>query len=228
MELWLDTFDQSLLKQARDAGLLHGVTSNPNTVAQAGIPLEELIDATLDLFEGPLAVQVVGREVDTIMQQARSLHAVSDRIIVKVPVTARALPAIYRLGLEGIPVMATSILEPKQVLLACKAGATYAAFYYSSFAKGGGDAYSALETMLKIVDGYGFHTELLCCATNKVEDVTDIAAQGAHAVTMSGPVFSALLQENERVSQYLDFFDNAWDHAAPTRLLPNSEPLCTR
>src|SRR5262245_45517365 len=106
MEIWLDTIERGTIELAKNLGILHGVTTNPAILAQSSEPAEEVLEELLNLYSGPLAVQVTLPAAQQMIEQAKDLFDFSSRIIVKVPVTEQGLEAIYRISHLEIPVMA--------------------------------------------------------------------------------------------------------------------------
>ena len=135
MEIWLDTADLKTLEQAKQMGILFGITTNPSIVAKSQWGMEELLEKLLQMQKGPVTAQVTADQAPAMIQQGEALFRFSNRMVIKVPVTAEGLKAIHALTEKKIPVMATAVFDPNQVLLAASAGAQYIAPYFSAFAK---------------------------------------------------------------------------------------------
>ena len=209
MEIWLDTINRAAIERAKDMGLLHGVTTNPAILAESSETAEEILEDLLNLYSGPLAVQVTRRSTSEMIEQGKDLCDFSSRIIVKVPVTEEGIEAIYRLTHIQIPVMATAIFEPIQALLAMKAGARYLAPYFSHIGE------QALQTCLSIHRMLTPKTKLLVAALTTPAQVSLCAESGFSAVTLKASLFNQCLTPPAQTLDHLSRFESAWQNAPP-------------
>jgi len=211
MEIWLDTCDSQAIKAANRFGLIYGITTNPSLLAGAHEDHERVISALLEEQDGPLAVQVTAEEADEMIKRGESLHAYSNRIIVKIPVTEEGLVAINALSKQEIPVMATAIFHPKQAWLAALAGAQYAAPYLGRMFDSGIDAYTSLQSIVKIYQTYGIQTKILAAALKTTDQVIACAEMGIDAVTLKHALFSQLVADDPLTSDSLRAFAEDWE-----------------
>lgn len=116
MELWLDTLNLDLIKEASHLGILTGVTTNPSILSQTDALPETTIKRLLDIQPGYVAAQVVATELDGIMTQARKLAKLDKRVIIKIPAHSHGFRAMGLLKKEDISTLATTIFEPRQIL----------------------------------------------------------------------------------------------------------------
>lgn len=213
MELWLDTCHLETIKAANRYGIIQGITTNPTILAKSPFDPEKTIQALLDIQDGPVAVQVNADEESSIISEAMQFQEVSDRIIVKVPVTQEGLAAIHRLSEEGIPTMATAIFHPNQALLAALAGANYAAPYLGRMFDEGIDGWSALQSMLNIYKQYSFSTKIIVAAIKSTEHITLCTEMGVQAMTVKRECFSELMTEHPLTMQWVRIFAQDWEDA---------------
>lgn len=88
MQVFLDSADPREIVQARTWGAIDGVTTNPSLISRAGPDMQKTLRAVLDASPGPVLCQAIGwDDPDSLSGQARWLHAFSDRIIVKLPMS---------------------------------------------------------------------------------------------------------------------------------------------
>src|SRR3989338_5002912 len=151
MELWLDTIDYRLIEDAIKRIKIFGVTTNPSILCKSKETPEKTIKKLLDIQPGLLAVQVTSTDECAMLNQAKKLHHMSNRIIIKVPVCKTGLSVMRALSLENIPTMATVIFEPIQVYLSILSGATYAAPYLGRIEKNTGDYSRVISEMLSVI-----------------------------------------------------------------------------
>ncbi len=210
MELWLDTANFDVVKTAAQMGIVHGVTTNPSIVAKSNMALEDLLEKLLALQSGPVTAQATGRTADELVAQARSLHAFSPRIIVKIPVTLEGLKAIGQLTQEHIPVMATAVFDLNQTLLAARAGATYIAPYFSRICEDDMDGIEVCKAMLRLLHRYNFFSKLLAASLRTPEQIKECAEFGAHAVTLNDKVFHDFVEDHPMTMESLEKFAKDW------------------
>ncbi len=220
MEIWLDTADLELIENAKQMGILHGVTTNPSIIAKSKMEMEELLEKILALQSGPLTVQVTANESAKMIEQGKALAQFSDRLIVKVPVTAEGLKAIHALTQNKIPVMATAVFDLNQVLLAARAGATYIAPYFSAICEMDMEGISQFKEMVKLLKEYQYPSKLLAASLKSPEQVRQCAEMGAHAVTLNSEVFSAFVDDHEETMKRIEKFSKDWKTAKERKRLP--------
>lgn len=211
MELWLDTIDVVTIRHAAELGILTGVTTNPALLSCANRNFESVIESIADSQSGKIAVQVVQHQYAAIMNQARKIAAINDRIVVKIPAVHDGFKAIAALERENITTLATAIFEPRQIILAALCNATYVAPYLNRIQMATGGAFEIIEKSQNIILKYGFKTKILSAAIKSVEQFTRCAELGVSAVTLPDDVYRALFDSNESITSSLRKFDLAWD-----------------
>lgn len=219
MELWLDTTNRERIEFAHRLGIIHGVTTNPTLVARTGRPLEKILEQIFQVHEGPVAVQVTAENTEGMIAQGQNLHAFSDQIIVKVPMSCQGLEALNALSRNGILTMATAVFHPNQMLLASLAGANYVAPYLSHMQHAGIEAFEALSTMMTMSKQNGWTTKILAASIVKPDQVCQCAELGVHAITVKDEIFDGLVEEHELTVESIARFAQNWESAAPTKLL---------
>ena len=62
MQLFLDSSDPKEIAEAREWGVIDGVTTNPSLISKAGLDKETAIRSVLEASPGPVFCQVIGWE----------------------------------------------------------------------------------------------------------------------------------------------------------------------
>lgn len=192
MKFFLDTAMVDEIKRALDTGLVDGITTNPSHIAATGRAFEDVVEDILDVFHGPLSVEVVGPDVQQMLVEARALRRLSPNIVIKVPATSSGIKAMSLMQNEGIPVNATLIFSPLQALLVAKAQAVYASVFIGRLEESGQNAMEVLSHVRLIYSNFGFKTQILAAAIRSVEHVLQAALVGADVVTMRYSIFEQL------------------------------------
>lgn len=213
MEIWLDTTNIRTVQKAVKLGLLAGVTTNPTLIALSERSLEEVLEDLLHYQEGPVTAQVVAGEASEMVQQGQNLHSMSNRLIIKVPMTKNGLEAIHLLSRQGIPTMATVIFHPHQALLAALAGADYVAPYLGHIEKTGGNPWNTLKSIIHIFQTYRFTTKVLGASLSSIEHVMQCAEAGIYGVTLKDNIFDALIETDAMTLKRVEQFENDWKKA---------------
>lgn len=220
MEIWLDTADLKTIENAKQMGILHGVTTNPTIVAKSKLSLEDLLEKLLKIQDGPVTVQVTANDAKKMVEQGLALKAFSDRILVKVPVTGEGLQAISKMSQSKIPVMATAIFDLTQALLAARAGATYIAPYFSAICELDMSGIEQMSAMIRLLTRYQYPSKLIAASLKSSEQVRDCIQLGVDAVTLNSDVFSAFIENHEETMMRLERFAKDWKTGKESKKLP--------
>jgi transaldolase len=217
MEIWLDTSNLDLIAKTKSMGILHGVTTNPSIVAKSGLSLEDLLAKLLAAQKGPVTAQVSAAGASAMVEQGKALRAYSDRIIVKVPVTAEGLQAISLLNECQIPTMATAVFDLNQVLLAASAKAQYIAPYFSRICEEDRDGVEIVKAMLRLLNRYHYSSKIIAASLRSPEQIRECCEMGAHAVTLNEKVFHEFIEDHPQTIKTIDRFNRDWKDAEANR-----------
>jgi len=211
MKIFLDTINLNCVRSGVKTGIISGVTTNPSILSKAKNVRDTLLQL-LDLQEGPVAVQVTSNEPHDMIEEGRSIHQFSSRMIVKVPVNHHGLITMRQLRQEGIPVLGTGIFHPAQALLAANHGAAYISPYFSHM----GEMGNAFETLKSIVDILKLHnhsTQILAASLRQLDHLAYCALIGIEAVTIKDDLYEKLIAEHPLLDNFSKKFSNDWKEA---------------
>ncbi|CAO0821072.1 putative transaldolase [Desulfarculales bacterium] len=194
MKIFIDTADINEIKEAASLGILDGVTTNPSLVAKTGKPFEICIREILEVVPGPVSVEVLAVEYDSMVAEARKYAAWADNVVVKVPVIKEGLKAIKILSQEGIKVNVTLCFSPMQALLAAKVGATYISPFVGRLDDISQDGMELIQQIVDIYANYAFDTEVLVASVRNPMHVVQAAFMGADVATIPLKVIDQLLK----------------------------------
>lgn len=210
MDIWLDTTNILTIQKAVRFGLLAGVTTNPALIARSKRDLEEVLEDLLHHQEGPVTAQIIAAEVMEMVQQGQNLYSLSNRLIIKIPVTQDGLEAIHLLSRQGISTMATVIFHPRQALLAALAGADFVAPYLGRLEMAGENPWKMLTSIVQIFHNYRLKTKILGASLHTVEHVLQCAEAGIYGVTIKDELFEKLIENDEMTLKGVEQFANDW------------------
>ena len=140
-------------------------------------------------------VQAWGDDPGELERRGRELHALHDRVVVKLPVTAAGLTATKRLQNDGIPVLVTAVYGAPQVMLAIAAGATYIAPYLGRMNDAGRDGMAEIAAMQRIIDASGTQLRILVASLRSPHDAQCLAQRGVKDFTMAPAVWGQFLAD---------------------------------
>jgi transaldolase len=210
MELWLDTSNVNLVTNANGFGILQGVTTNPTILTQSKMCPQDLIYKLLEAQKGLVAIQVLAHNEEEICDQAKVLSAISDRILVKIPVTQNGIRAISALSQEGVLTLATAIFTLQQALLAFKAGASYLAPYLGRIADTGKNPIQVVSKMISLKKNYGFNGKIMGAGIRDLTTTMECIEIGICAITLSEKIFNEFVEDYEPTLLALEKFSKDW------------------
>ena len=194
MKFFLDTASVKEIREGGALGVVDGITTNPSLVAKEGRPFREIVEEICRLVDGPINLEVVGTDADTMVAEGRDLAKIHANVVVKIPMIAEGLKAVRRLHLEGIKVNVTLCFSPNQALLAAKAGATYISPFIGRLDDISHVGMDLVRDILAIYRNYGYPTQVLAASLRHPLHVVEAAKAGAHVATMPFAVLQQLLK----------------------------------
>ncbi|MFW5686986.1 MAG: transaldolase family protein [Halanaerobium sp.] len=209
MELYVDSASVEIIKELNEWLPLDGVTVNPSIVAAEKKELFPLLDELLKLTEKHLHVQVLSEKKEEIIKEAERLHALSDKIVVKIPVTQQGLAAIKELDTEQMKITATAIFTVTQAFSAAKAGAAYLAPYVSRLDRIEQSGVKMVREMKEMVELNGFSAKIITASIKNANQVKELIRTGAQAMTLSPDI---LIQAHQHplTDQAVEMFRDDW------------------
>lgn len=210
MKFFLDTADLDEIREAHAMGVLDGVTTNPTHVSKQDASFEDIVLQICEVVDGPVSAEVVSTEWEEMLEEARRIAAIHEKVVVKIPITLDGLKAIKACSDEGIRVNVTLCFSPNQALLAAKAGATYISPFLGRLDDVGQVGMDLVRTIRKIYDNYGFQTQILAASLRHPLHVVEAALAGADVATLPPEVLKKLLA-HPLTDVGLERFLNDWN-----------------
>jgi transaldolase len=185
MQLYLETADAEVVREALAWRILDGVHTTPAMLARMpGDPREVLVELC-QLVQGPVSVEVNSTETTDMVDEARSLAALHDRLVVRVPCTPAGIPAIVELAQHRVTVDACLCFSVPQALLAAKAGARLISPAVGPMDDAGGDGLALLSAVITVLDQYEFKAKVVAASAKHPGHVAEAARMGADATTLT-------------------------------------------
>jgi transaldolase len=214
MEIFLDTANVEEIKAILPWGIISGVTTNQKIfLAEKGINFKDRIMEILNLVNGPLSIELAktGETDKDLIEEAREYAGWGSNIVIKVPMwgDGRGLRIASKLKELGIKTNITCLISTNQILLAAKAGATYASLFFNRVRDAKEDPVKVIKESKRIIDESGFSTRIIVGSIRKPEDVNEAVVAGAHIVTIP---YKILVQMpfHWKTEETIKEFDQAW------------------
>lgn len=214
MKIFLDTADLAEIRRAADAGLIDGITTNPSLVAKVARDgnVTEMYREICEAVDGPVSLEVVAVDRDTMVAEGRKLAAIHENAVVKVPLTEDGLKACRALVGEGHRVNVTLCFSVSQALLAAKAGATFVSPFVGRIDDISGEGMQLIHQIRQVYDNYGYATQILAASIRHPLHVVEAMLMGSDACTIPPKVLWQLSQ-HPLTDKGLDAFLQDWNAA---------------
>lgn len=188
MKFFIDTANLAQIKEAKDLGILDGVTTNPSLMAKEGIVGEAQVlkhykDMCDIVGKGDVSAEVISTNYEEMIVEGKKLAAIDPNIVVKVPMIKDGIKAIRYFTDNGIRTNCTLVFSAGQAILAAKAGATYLSPFIGRVDDISWDGMDLISQISDIYNIQGFETQILAASVRNPLHIVKSAECGAHVVT---------------------------------------------
>ncbi|MBT8232290.1 MAG: fructose-6-phosphate aldolase [Saprospiraceae bacterium] len=198
MRFFIDTADLDQIKEARDLGVLDGVTTNPSLMAKSGITgaknIENHYKEICNLVDGDVSAEVIATDYNGIISEGEYLSTLAPNIVVKVPMIKDGIKAISYFSENGIKTNCTLVFSAGQAILAAKAGATYISPFVGRVDDINWDGIALIEEIAEIYAIQMFETEILAASIRNSRHIVQAAKAGADIATCPLNTITGLLK----------------------------------
>lgn len=188
MKFFIDTANLDQIKEAKDLGILDGVTTNPSLMAKEGISGKDKVEKHyIDICEivglGDVSAEVIATDFNGIVEEGKRLAGLHENIVVKVPMIKEGIKAISWFTEHDIRTNCTLVFSSGQAILAAKAGATYLSPFIGRIDDTNWDGIALIREIAEIYAVQGFDTEILAASIRNARHIVQSALNGADVVT---------------------------------------------
>lgn len=193
MRLFLDTANIQEIREALSWGVISGVTTNPSLVAHEGREFRSAIREIAGLVDGPVSAEAVSEDAAGMIAEARELAAISENVVVKLPMGVPALKATRALADEGVQVNMTLVFSANQALLAALAGAAYVSPFAGRLDDIGHEGMEVVAEIVGIYSDFGLGTEVIAASIRHPAHVLAAARAGSDIATVPFAVLEQMV-----------------------------------
>ena len=198
MKFFVDTANLDQIKEAKDFGILDGVTTNPSLMAKEGITGVKNVmahyKAICEIVDGDVSAEVISTDFKKMVAEGKKLADIAPNIVVKVPMIKDGIKAISWFTANGIKTNCTLVFSAGQAILAAKAGATYLSPFIGRIDDISWDGVELVHQIAEIYAIQQFDTEILAASIRSPKHIVDAAESGADIVTCPLSVIYGLLK----------------------------------
>ena len=187
MKFFIDTAAIDQIKEAKDLGILDGVTTNPSLMAKEGITgesnIKEHYAKICDVVDGDVSAEVISTDFDGIISEGKELAKIATNIVVKVPMIKDGVKAIRWFTDNDIRTNCTLVFSAGQAILAAKAGASYISPFIGRIDDTNWDGVQLIREIAEMYAIQGYDTEILAASIRNSRHIVQSALAGADIVT---------------------------------------------
>jgi len=214
VEIFLDTANIDEIKEITSWNIISGITTNQKIfLKEKGVNFKDHINAIIRLGNYPLSIELTntsGTDNDLI-NEATTYAQISSNIVIKVPMwkDGKGLRIVKNLKENNIKTNMTCLMTSNQVLLATKAGATYASIFYNRIKDAEENPNKIISESKYIIDNSDENTKIIVGSIRRPSDVTEAYISGADIVTIPYKIMKQLPWHWKTEESIIEF-DNAW------------------
>lgn len=198
MKFFIDTANLDEIKEAKELGVLDGVTTNPSLMAKSGVKGKDNIfkhyKAICDIVQDDVSAEVIATDFEGIVREGEELAAIDDHIVVKVPMIKDGIKAIKYFSDNNIRTNCTLIFSAGQALLAAKAGATYVSPFIGRLDDISFEGMDLIAQIVEIYQIFDFPTQVLAASIRGTLHIVQAAEAGADVATCPLSAINGLLK----------------------------------
>ncbi len=215
MEIFLDTASLKEIEEVLPWGIISGITTNQKIfLAEKGVNFKERVQGILSLLDGPLSVELTKTNCafDELIEEAKEYASWNPKnVVIKVPMypNGMGLWIVSKLREEKIKTNMTVLVNTNQILLAAKAGSTYASIFFNRARDAGIDPVKVIRESKQIIEEGGMDTKIIVGSIRKPEDVAEAAAAGAHVITIPYKILLQMVY-HPKTEETIAEFDRCW------------------
>ncbi len=187
MRFFVDTADLDEIKEARDLGVLDGVTTNPSLMAKVGVKggadINKHYKKICDIVKGDVSAEVISTDYNGIIKEANVLASIDDHIVVKVPMIKDGVKALKFLSSKGIRTNCTLVFSAGQAILAAKAGATFVSPFLGRVDDTNWDSIQLIQEIVHIYRTYDYKTQIIAASIRSPLQIVKVAESGVDIAT---------------------------------------------
>lgn len=220
VDIFADTANLEEIQDFIDWGICDGVTTNQKIfLSEGGVDFRRRVEEICSLVKGPVSVETTSNNPRDLLTEGREYASWHPNVVVKVAMYGNGdgLKVLSTLNREGIKTNMTAMVSFNQLLLACKAGATYVSLFFNRSRDAGEDPGGIISKITAVMKRDNLKSKLIVGSIRKVSDIEEAAVAGAHIITIPHKIF-AQLPFHPKTEETIKEFDEAWKMFQESRI----------
>jgi transaldolase len=211
VKLFLDTANLSEIREAASLGVISGITTNPVIIAREGTrDMKSQIVEIASILNGMIIAEVLSRDCQGMISQAKEIAGWHPNIAVKIPMTWEGLKAVSALSKSGVKTVVTIVFTASQALLAAQAGAAYVAPFIGRSNDICQDGFKLVADIIEIFKVQGISTQVIAASIKNPIEVIYAAKAGSQVITVPFVTLKKMAT-HPSTDIILDEFLKGWD-----------------
>ncbi len=190
---------------------IHGFTTNPTFMKQAGITdyLGFAKELTSKIKDKPISLEVFSDDLDEMVRQAHILATLGDNVFVKIPITNSVGESTYsvvkKLSGQGVKINVTACMTIDHVLTAMgaigKETPSFISIFAGRIADTGRDPVPMIAESVKILSDYP-NIEIIWAAARELFNMIQAESVGCHCITAINPILDNMKLLGKDLNEY--------------------------
>ena len=211
-DVWL-AGDPEDLKNWMSKGV-KGIVTNTVVLKELTHKYGSIIDLTkryLDITDKKIAIEIDGHSTSELLDVGEAFTKLSERIILKIPMSEHALGAFTELKKANIETFCTTIFTLNQAVLAANSGVDHVLPFCEPFIDVGKDPTQLIREIKSVFKGRENRPYITAALVRSVSTAHKAILDGADGIIIFWPIFEQMIKSKLTDEWNQTFLDN-WDY----------------
>ena len=208
-DIWLAGDPEDLTKWM-DKGV-KGIVTNTVVLKEMTDKYGSIIELTkryLDITDKKVAIEIDGHSTNELLDVGEAFTKLSDRVILKIPMSVHALGAFAELKKANVETFCTTIFTLNQAVLAANAGVTHLLPFCEPFIDVNKDSTELIRELKSTFDGWENRPFITAALVRSVTTAHKAIKDGADGIIIFWPIFEEMIKSKMTDEWNKIFLDN--------------------
>tara|TARA_B100002051_G_scaffold16446_1_gene13225 strand:+ start:808 stop:1533 length:726 start_codon:yes stop_codon:yes gene_type:complete len=208
-DIWLAGDPEDLTKWM-DKGV-KGIVTNTVVLKEMTDKYGSIIELTkryLDITDKKVAIEIDGHSTNELLDVGEAFTKLSDRVILKIPMSVHALGAFAELKKANVETFCTTIFTLNQAVLAANAGVTHLLPFCEPFIDVNKDSTELIRELKSTFDGWENRPFITAALVRSVTTAHKAIKDGADGIIIFWPIFEEMIRSKMTDEWNKIFLDN--------------------
>lgn len=210
MKYFIDSADRCQIDHCLSLGI-QGVTANPTMYKNCQENFYEFLTYYSQKNCEFLSAEVMGDTVEEMLEEAKKIHEIDPKIVIKINFSQAGLQACHQLSQENITCAMTLVFTIPQAIAAMQAGAAYIFAFIGRNDEYGSDGLQFICDLQDIVEHKQYSTKIVAASIKNLHQLDVIACAGIDYAAIPYALYLKSLQHPLTESGAQTFKED-WKH----------------